>query len=159
MVPWGPLHRRFWDFPRYNPNPEDIAALHATINEVKRTGADLGLTFDGDGDRIGVIDDQGEEIFSDKVGLLMARELSKEYPGSRFVVDVKATGLFGSDPILHENRAEVEYWITGHSYIKRRINETQALAGFEKSGHFFFNPPPLDAATMTHLSPRFRFSE
>ena len=130
-----------WSFPKYNPNPEDLKALHALVAEVRAQNADLGLAFDGDGDRVGVVDDRGEEIFSDKIGLLIARQLAVEHPGSRFVVDVKSTGLFESDPILEKNGAAVEYWTTGHSYLKRRINETKALAGFEKSGHFFFAPP------------------
>jgi len=130
-----------WTFPRYNPNPEDLEALHALVAEVRKQKADLGLAFDGDGDRVGVVDDQGEEIFSDKIGLLIARQLSGEYPGSRFVVDVKSTGLFQDDPVLTKNGSSVEYWMTGHSYLKRRLNETGALAGFEKSGHFFFAPP------------------
>jgi len=130
-----------WTFPRYNPNPEDLEALHALVAEVRRQKADLGLAFDGDGDRVGVVDDAGEEIFSDKIGLLIARRLSVEHPGSKFVVDVKSTGLFQADPVLAANRCSVEYWITGHSYLKRRIHETGALAGFEKSGHFFFAPP------------------
>jgi phosphomannomutase/phosphoglucomutase len=130
-----------WTFPRYNPNPEDLEALHALVAEVRRQKADLGLAFDGDGDRVGVVDDAGEEIFSDKIGLLIARQLSNEYPGSKFVADVKSTGLFQEDPVLTANRSAVEYWITGHSYLKRRIHETGALAGFEKSGHFFFAPP------------------
>jgi phosphomannomutase/phosphoglucomutase len=130
-----------WTFPRYNPNPEDLVAMRALVEEVKRTGADVGLGFDGDGDRIGVVDDHGDSIYSDKIGLLIARQLSAEHPGSRFVVDVKSTGLFSRDPVLKQNGCDVEYWITGHSYIKRRIDETKALAGFEKSGHFFFNRP------------------
>ena len=60
---------------------------------------------------------------------------------SRFVVDVKSTGLFATDPVLQANGAVTDYWKTGHSYIKRRVAELGAIAGFEKSGHFFFNPP------------------
>jgi len=130
-----------WTFPNYNPNPEDTKMLRSVQDEVLKVKADVGFAFDGDGDRIGVVDDQGEVIYSDKIGLLIARELSREYSNARFVVDVKSTGLFKSDVTLRENGASVEYWLTGHSYIKRRVRETQALAGFEKSGHFFFNEP------------------
>jgi phosphomannomutase/phosphoglucomutase len=70
---------------------------------VKASGADLALGFDGDGDRCGVVDDEGEEIFADKVGVIMARDLSKLYPGATFVADVKSTGLFASDPELKAN--------------------------------------------------------
>jgi phosphomannomutase/phosphoglucomutase len=128
-------------FPRYNPNPEDMKMLHAIADKVRETGADVGLGFDGDGDRCGVVDNEGEEIFADKIGVMLARDLSRLHPGARFVVDVKSTGLFHTDPELKANDARTDYWKTGHSYIKRRVNELSALAGFEKSGHFFFNTP------------------
>ena len=128
-------------FPRYNPNPEDMKMLHAMRDAVLAHRADVGLGFDGDGDRCGVVDDEGEEIFADKVGVMLARDMSALHPGATFVVDVKSTGLFMTDPVLRQNRVVADYWKTGHSYMKRRTNEIGALAGFEKSGHFFFNPP------------------
>jgi phosphomannomutase/phosphoglucomutase len=128
-------------FPKYNPNPEDMEMLHAMIAAVKEQGADVALGFDGDGDRCGVVDDEGEEIFADKIGVMIARDLSKLHPGATFVVDVKSTGLFVTDPVLKENNINTVYWKTGHSYIKRKSHELGALAGFEKSGHFFFNEP------------------
>ena len=128
-------------FPKYNPNPEDMEMLHAMRDAVLESGADVGLGFDGDGDRCGVVDDHGEEIFADKVGVMLARDLSALYPGSTFVVDVKSTGLFVTDPVLIANGAKADYWKTGHSYMKRRVNESGALVGFEKSGHYFFNKP------------------
>jgi phosphomannomutase/phosphoglucomutase len=130
-----------WTFPRYNPNPEDLEMLHAMAAAVREHGADLALGFDGDGDRCGVVDDEGEEIFADKVGLMLARDLAPLHPGARFVVDVKSTGLYATDPILAAHGATTLYWKTGHSYIKRKTVEIGALAGFEKSGHFFFNAP------------------
>ena len=128
-------------FPKYNPNPEDLEMLHAISKTVKENKADIGLGFDGDGDRVGVIDNNGNEIFSDKIGLLIARNLSKIHQGSKFVVDVKSTGLYAKDEILIKNNCETLYWKTGHSHIKRKVNTEKALAGFEKSGHFFFNKP------------------
>ena len=128
-------------FPHYNPNPEDMAMLHAIRDKVLETGADVGLGFDGDGDRCGVVDNEGNEIFADKVGVMLARDISTLHPGSTFVVDVKSTGLFLTDPVLQANNVVADYWKTGHSYIKRRVAELKAIAGFEKSGHFFFNPP------------------
>ncbi|PQA85951.1 phosphomannomutase/phosphoglucomutase [Hyphococcus luteus] len=128
-------------FPHYNPNPEDMQMLHAMQKTVREQGADVALGFDGDGDRCGVVDDEGEEIFADKIGVLLARDLSSLHPGAQFVVDVKSTGLFVTDPVLQENGAKTVYWKTGHSYIKRKSHELNALAGFEKSGHFFFNAP------------------
>ena len=130
-----------WTFPKYNPNPEDLEMLHAISSAVKENNADIGFGFDGDGDRVGVIDDKGNEIFSDKIGLLIARNLSKDHKNSKFIVDVKSTGLYSNDKILRENKCETIYWKTGHSHIKRKVNTDNALAGFEKSGHFFFNKP------------------
>ena len=130
-----------WTFPKYNPNPEDLEMLHAIAKAVKDNKADIGFGFDGDGDRVGVIDDQGNEIFSDKIGLLIARNLSNKHKNSKFIVDVKSTGLYSKDKILLENNCKTIYWKTGHSHIKRKVNTEQALAGFEKSGHFFFNQP------------------
>jgi len=128
-------------FPKYNPNTEDMKMLHAMRDEVLRVKADVGLGFDGDGDRCGIVDDTGDEIFADKVGVMLARDMSVEHPGATFVVDVKSTGLFLTDPVLRQRGVKADYWKTGHSYIKRRVNELSALAGFEKSGHFFFNKP------------------
>jgi phosphomannomutase / phosphoglucomutase len=90
-------------FPRYNPNPEDMAMLHAIRDAVLASHADVGLGFDGDGDRCGVVDDEGEEIFADKVGVMLARDMSALKPGAKFVVDVKSTGLFVTDPVLQRN--------------------------------------------------------
>jgi len=130
-----------YTFPKYNPNPEDMEMLHAMGDAVRAEGADLCLGFDGDGDRCGVVDDKGHEIFADKIGVMLARDLSAVHKNPQFVVDVKSTGLYLTDPVLKERGVKTDYWKTGHSYIKRRTSELQALAGFEKSGHFFFNAP------------------
>ena len=130
-----------YTFPNYNPNPEDLHMLHAIAERVKATGAEIGIAIDGDGDRCGVGDDKGNEIFADKIGVLLARDLSSTNTGAQFVVDVKSTGLFLTDPVLKANGVKTDYWKTGHSYIKRRVTDLKALAGFEKSGHFFFNAP------------------
>ena len=130
-----------WTFPKYNPNPEDLKMLQEISKAVKENNADIGFGFDGDGDRVGVIDNKGDEIFSDKIGLLIARNLSSSHQKSKFVVDVKSTGLYANDVILNKNKCETIYWKTGHSHIKRKVHNEKALAGFEKSGHFFFNQP------------------
>ena len=130
-----------YTFPHYNPNPEAMEMLHDMSDTVKATGADFALGFDGDGDRCGVVDDEGEEIFADKVGVIMARDLSKLYPNATFVADVKSTGLFAADPELQKNGVKADYWKTGHSHMKRRVKEIGALAGFEKSGHYFLAEP------------------
>jgi phosphomannomutase / phosphoglucomutase len=130
-----------WTFPKYNPNPEDLEMLHEIAKAVKENNADIGFGFDGDGDRVGVVDNKGNEIFSDKIGLLIARNLSFTHKSSKFIVDVKSTGLYSTDKVLLENNCKTLYWKTGHSHIKRKVYTEKALAGFEKSGHFFFNQP------------------
>ncbi len=137
-----PSHNELdYTFPNYNPNPEAMEMLHDMSDSVKASGADFALGFDGDGDRCGVVDNEGEEIFADKVGVIMARDLAKIYPGSTFVADVKSTGLFASDPELQKHGVKADYWKTGHSHMKRRVREIGALAGFEKSGHYFLAEP------------------
>ena len=128
-------------FPNYNPNPEALAMLHDLSHAVREHGADVGLAFDGDGDRCGVVDNEGREIFADRVGVMLARDISGLQKDAKFVVDVKSTGLFLTDPVLIANGARTDYWKTGHSYIKRYSHEHGMAVGFEKSGHFFFNPP------------------
>jgi phosphomannomutase/phosphoglucomutase len=128
-------------FPHYNPNPEALEMLHDMSACVHASGADLALGFDGDGDRCGVVDDRGDEIFADKMGVLLARDFSALHPGAVFVADVKSTGLFAADPMLARNGARADYWKTGHSHMKRRVRDLGALAGFEKSGHYFLAPP------------------
>ena len=130
-----------WSFPKYNPNPENLKMLRDIAKVVKENNADIGFGFDGDGDRCGVVDERGNEIFSDKIGLLIARNLASKYKNSKFVVDVKSTGLYTKDKVLLDNNCKTIYWKTGHSHIKRKVNLEKALAGFEKSGHFFFNSP------------------
>ncbi len=124
-----------YTFPNYNPNPESMKMLHAMRDAVLEHGAEVALGFDGDGDN------EGEEIFADKVGVMLARDLSAIHPNAQFVADVKSTGLFNTDPVLKANGAKTDYYKTGHSYIKRRSKELNALVGFEKSGHYFFNAP------------------
>ena len=137
-----PLHTDLdYNFPHHNPNPEDMKMLTAVSAKVLETRADVGLAFDGDGDRCGVVANDGHEIFADKVGVMLARDLSAIHKNATFVVDVKSTGLFTTDPVLIANGAKTTYWKTGHSYIKRFNFEHKTLVGFEKSGHFFFNTP------------------
>ncbi|MGR3724430.1 phosphomannomutase/phosphoglucomutase [Abyssibius alkaniclasticus] len=128
-------------FPHYNPNPESLTMLHDMAAALTESRADLALGFDGDGDRCGVVDDRGQEIYADKLALMLARHYAPNHRGATFVVDVKTTGLFASDPLLAEHGITTDYWKTGHSHIKRRLHALGGLAGFEKSGHFFFAPP------------------
>ena len=137
-----PLHTDLnWDFPNYNPNPEALEMLHDMAAATRAHHADLALGFDGDGDRCGVVDETGVEVFADKVGLMLARDLAPLHPGARLVVDVKSTGLYATDPVLAEHGVSTDYWKTGHSHMKRRVRDKGALAGFEKSGHYFLASP------------------
>ena len=128
-------------FPNYNPNPEDLKMLGVMKDAVAKHKLDAAFGFDGDGDRCGVADNEGHVIYADKIGLMMARDMAALTPSAKFVVDVKSTGLFATDPVLAKLGATVDFYKTGHSYIKRRTKELNAVAGFEKSGHFFFRPP------------------
>src|SRR5438128_5624127 len=115
--------------------------LARSSDAVLQREAAVCLGCDGDGHRRGVVYSAGGEIFADKVGVMLARDMSAIHKDAHFVVDVKSTGLFMTDPVLQRQGATTTYWKTGHSYMKRRTNELGALAGFEKSGHFFFNMP------------------
>src|SRR5438876_8052340 len=99
-----------YTFPKYNPNPEDMEMLHAMRDAVRSHKAEVGLGFDGDGDRCGVVDNTGDEIFADKVGVMLARDMSALHPNATFVVDVKSTGLYVTDPVLQNNRVKADYW-------------------------------------------------
>jgi phosphomannomutase/phosphoglucomutase len=137
-----PRHLRLdYTFPHYNPNPEALEMLEDMSEHVRASEADLGLGFDGDGDRCGVVDNEGHEIFADKMGVLLARDYAAAHPGATIVADVKSTGLFASDPVLRANGIRADYCKTGHSHMKRRVKTLGAIAGFEKSGHYFLAPP------------------
>lgn len=126
-----------WDFPHFNPNPESIPFLRSVEQLVRRTGSDLGLCVDGDGDRLGVVDDAGSLVFADRIGLLIAKRLEDDFGDDRpVVIDVKSTSLFET-----ELRSPVCWAKTGHSYVKAKVAEVNALAGFERSGHYFFREP------------------
>lgn len=124
-----------WDFPHFNPNPEDIAFLKSMGSIVKKHNADIGVAADGDGDRFGCVDEKGNVVYADRAALAIARFIAKKH--STFVIDVKSTGAFAKDPVLKEKNCNVVFTKTGHSYVKAKSNEVKALAGFEKSGHFF----------------------
>jgi phosphomannomutase/phosphoglucomutase len=128
-------------FPNYNPNPEATAMLHDMGRAVRAAGADLAFGFDGDGDRCGVVDAAGRAIFADRLGLVLARDLAPRHPGARLVADVKSTGLLATDPVLRGHGLVTDYWKTGHSHMKRRVQALGAVLGIEKSGHLIFAPP------------------
>jgi len=128
-------------FPNYNPDPESPKMMEAMIQAAKEHKVDGVLGFDGDGDRCWVIDENGNPIYPDKMGLLLARKWAKNFPNAKFVTDVKSTSLFFSDPVLQSYGANTEYCKTGHSYMKRYIRDNSALAGFERSGHYVMGKP------------------
>ena len=128
-----------WEFPHFNPNPEHLEFMRSLGKKVKEEGADLGLSVDGDGDRLGVVNEKGEEVFSDRIGLFVARYLCQDADKKeqKIIIDVKSTGAYKQDKVLQDSQAEIIFCKTGHSYVKAATQEHDALAGFEKSGHFF----------------------
>ncbi|MEW5835955.1 MAG: phosphomannomutase/phosphoglucomutase [Pseudomonadota bacterium] len=123
-------------FPNHHPDPSDPANLEDLILAVKQTGADLGVAFDGDGDRLGVVTREGEIIYPDRTLMLFARDVLARHPGATIIYDVKCTGHLkgqildaGGSPLM---------WRTGHSLMKAKMRETGAELAGEMSGHFFF---------------------
>ncbi len=123
-------------FPNHHPDPSDLNNLQDLIVSVQKTGADLGIAFDGDGDRLGVVSRSGEVIYPDRVLMLFARDVLSRQPGATVIYDVKCTNHLkgqildsGGSPLM---------WRTGHSLIKAKMRETGAELAGEMSGHFFF---------------------
>jgi phosphomannomutase/phosphoglucomutase len=123
-------------FPNHHPDPSDPHNLEDLIFAVKQTGADLGLAFDGDGDRLGVVTKEGEIIFPDRQLMLFARDVLSRQPGATIIYDVKCTGHLKGE-ILDAGGSPL-MWRTGHSLIKAKMRETGAELAGEMSGHFFF---------------------
>jgi len=123
-------------FPHHHPDPSEPHNLEDLIAHVARTGADLGLAFDGDGDRLGVITADGENIFPDRVLMLLAADVLTRQPGATIVFDVKCTGRLPA--YIREHGGAPLMWKTGHSLIKAKIRDTGAALAGEMSGHFFF---------------------
>ena len=124
-------------FPNHHPDPSEPANMADLIRTVKETGADLGLGFDGDGDRVGVITPAGEMIYSDRLMMAFAEDVLSRVPGGRIIFDVKCTGSLAT--VVSELGGEPEMWRTGHSIIKARMKETGAPLAGEMSGHIFFS--------------------
>jgi phosphomannomutase/phosphoglucomutase len=123
-------------FPNHHPDPSEPSNLQDLIVSVQKSGADLGVAFDGDGDRLGVVTRTGEIIYPDRLLMLFARDVLSRQPGATIIYDVKCTGHLkgqildaGGSPLM---------WRTGHSLIKAKIRETDAELAGEMSGHFFF---------------------
>lgn len=124
------------DFPNHHPDPSDPKNLEDLIATVKLMDADLGVAFDGDADRLGVVTPQGEIIFSDRLMILFIREILGRNPGARIIYDVKCTGKLHG--IIEDAGGDPEMYKTGHSLIKNRMKEVDAPFAAEMSGHFFF---------------------
>jgi phosphomannomutase / phosphoglucomutase len=123
-------------FPNHHPDPSDPANLADLITAVQRTGAELGLAFDGDGDRLGVVTRSGEVIYPDRLLMLFAQDVLSRNPGATVIYDVKCTGHLASHVLRHGGSPIM--WKTGHSLIKGKMRETEAELAGEMSGHFFF---------------------
>ncbi len=124
------------NFPNHHPDPTVLENLKDLKNTVMATGADIGIAFDGDGDRIGVVDEKAKVIFGDKILLLLARNLLEEHPGASVIGEVKCSHILYQDIEAHGGKAIM--WKTGHSLIKQKMKETGALLAGEMSGHIFF---------------------
>lgn len=124
------------NFPNHHPDPSDPNNLVDLINLVKHTGADIGLAFDGDGDRLGVVTAQGEVIYPDQILMLFAQDVLNRNPGAAIIYDVKCTGALQGHILRHGGSPIM--WKTGHSLIKAKMKETHAELAGEMSGHFFF---------------------
>jgi len=124
-------------FPNHHPDPSEPHNLQDLIHEVARTGADLGLAFDGDGDRLGVVTSKGHNIFPDRLSMLFAADILTRKPGATIVFDVKCTGRLPT--WIKQHGGAPLMWKTGHSLIKGKMRETGAAFAGEMSGHFFFS--------------------
>ncbi len=125
-----------FNFPNGEPNPSLMGMLEELGKKVREESADLGFAFDGDGDRIGMVDEEGNVVFPDRILILLARLILKKRPGAKIVFDVKSTQALFEDIKAHGGEPVI--WKTGHSFIKEKIHETGAALGGERSGHIFY---------------------
>ncbi len=125
-------------FPNHFPNPSDLTTLRTLQDRVKATDADIGLAFDGDGDRLGVVDEKGKIVYMDRVVILLARQVLERQPGAKIVFDVKCTEALVED--IEEHGGVPVMWITGHSWMKAKMHDEKAALAGERSGHIAFPP-------------------
>jgi phosphomannomutase/phosphoglucomutase len=123
-------------FPNHHPDPSEPENLEDLVQMVQRLGADIGIAFDGDGDRLGVVTASGRNIFPDRMLMLFAADVLERNPGAVIVYDVKCTGKLPGQILRHGGSPLM--WKTGHSLIKAKMRETEAELAGEMSGHFFF---------------------
>ncbi|WP_249976873.1 phosphomannomutase/phosphoglucomutase [Vreelandella olivaria] len=124
-------------FPNHHPDPGKPENLQDLIHHVVQSGADIGLAFDGDGDRLGVVTPRGRIIYPDHLLMVFATDMLSRQPGAKVVFDIKCTGNLTK--VIRTAGGEPEMWRTGHSLIKARMQETGAQLGGEMSGHIFFS--------------------
>ncbi|MCX7778742.1 MAG: phosphomannomutase/phosphoglucomutase [Patescibacteria group bacterium] len=125
-----------FSFPHHEPNPTLVASLEALARKVREVKADLGMAFDGDGDRLGCVDENGEPVWPDQILILLSRLVLKKRPGAKIVFDVKSTRALAEDIKAHGGVPVM--WKVGHSYIKQKAQEVDAALAGERSGHIFF---------------------
>ncbi|MFW2438524.1 MAG: phosphomannomutase/phosphoglucomutase [Arenicellales bacterium] len=125
------------NFPNHHPDPSQPDTLEDLIRSMQQTGADIGLAFDGDGDRLGVVTPDGKIIWPDRQLILYARDILKKTPGAHIIYDVKCSQTVEAE--INRAGGKAEMWKTGHSFIKARLRETGAELAGEMSGHVFFN--------------------
>jgi len=123
-------------FPNHLPDPEDEHNVEDLKAKVVETGADLGIAYDGDADRVGVIDDRGQRHEADLILILLARDLLARHPGAKIVFDVKSSQALVDD--IRQHGGVPIMWKTGHSHLKRKMRDDHILLGGEVSGHMFF---------------------
>lgn len=124
------------NFPNHHPDPSQVDNLEDLIRKVREIKADIGLAFDGDGDRLGVVTSCGEIIWPDRQLMLLAKAVIAEHPGAKIIYDVKCT--YHLEHVIKSAGGEPIMWKTGHSLIKSKLAETKAALAGEMSGHIFF---------------------
>jgi len=123
-------------FPNHEPDPTVLENLTDLIATVRDQGLELGVAYDGDSDRLGVVDEKGQVVYGDMLVAIFARDILKEHPGATFIAEVKCSKNLYDDITAHGGKAIM--WKTGHSLIKQKMAETGALMAGEMSGHMFF---------------------
>jgi phosphomannomutase/phosphoglucomutase len=124
------------NFPNHEPDPALIETVEALGKKVREVGGDVGVAYDGDGDRLGVVDERGENIWPDRYMILLARQLLERKPGAKIVFDVKCSQALEEDIRAHGGIPIM--WKTGHSHIKHKLHTEQAAFAGEMSGHIFY---------------------
>jgi phosphomannomutase/phosphoglucomutase len=125
------------NFPNHHPDPGKVENLQDLVQAVQENSADVGIAFDGDGDRLGVVTEKGEIIFPDQLMMIFTKDVLKNFPGKEIVFDVKCTNLLSN--IIKESGGIPVMSPTGHFHIKNTLKETNAPLAGEMSGHIFFN--------------------